>query len=353
MDRTEVLRRRLATQRVEGPGVDRATDVVRLLACVQSQEHAHGFWSLGLRTRDRTLADVRAEFDAGTFVRTHILRPTWHFVAAEDLGWIQAATSPRVHQLNATMLRQLGLDRRAVERVAQVIVAELAGGHHQTRAELGRVIGAEGTALAYYVMYAELEYLICSGPMRGAQHTYALVSERIHTERTGSLADLARRFFVGHGPASVADFSRWASLTQAQAAEAAEETASELERISVDGAELWFDPRSPEPAETARAALLPLYDEALLSYRQLNFPRAAGHPHVPGNRPVRRQRRGRHHQRRDVAAHDDGRAVVLELDLAPGLTAAQRTAIGAAVERLGAFLGREVELADPAVLARV
>ena len=166
--------------------------------------------------------------------------------------------------------------------MAKTIVDELAGGHHLTRAELGRVIGATGEALAYFVMYAELEYLVCSGPTRGAQHTYALVSERIRSERVGSIAELARRFFVGHGPASVADLRRWASLTQTQAASATEAAALHLQRVVVDGVELWFDPEAPDPAATGRAALLPLYDEALLSYPQLNFPRAPGHPHVPG-----------------------------------------------------------------------
>lgn len=346
MDRTEVLARRLATQRVDGAGAGRALDVVRLLTCVQSQEHAHGFWSLGLRTGGRDLSEVRAEFDAGTFVRTHILRPTWHYVAAEDLGWILAATSPRVHQLNQTVLRRLGLQPARVDQVAQIIVAELAEHHYLTRAELGRIIGAEGTELAYHVMYAELEYLICSGPIRGSQHTYALVSERIHDPRPGSLAELARRFFVGHGPASVADFRRWASLTQAQAAAATEETASTLQQVSVDGTELWFDPDAPEPAATGRAALLPLYDEALLSYPQLNFPRAHGHPHRPGTDlfvgSVVVDATNVGTWRRTIT----GPKLMLELALAPGVTGTQRTAIEAAARRLGLFLGREVELVD-------
>jgi hypothetical protein len=348
VDRTEVLRRRLATQRIAGPGADRGIDVVRLLTCVQSQEHAHGFWSLGLRTTGRTMAQVRAEFDAGTFVRTHILRPTWHYVAAEDLGWILAVTSPRVHQLNDTVRRRLGMERTQVERSTRTIVAELADGHHLTRAELGKIIGVEGTALAYHVMHAELEYLICSGPMRGAQHTYALVSERIHTERTGTLADLARRFFVGHGPAGVADFRRWASLTQTQAAEATAEASRHLQAVEVEGSELWFDPEAPGPALTTApsAALLPLYDEALLSYPRLNFPLAAGHPHRPGadlfvgSVVVDTTNVGT--WRRTLA----GRRLVLELDLAPGLTGPQRAAIEDAARRLGHFLEREVQLAN-------
>ncbi len=113
LTRDAVLDTRIATQRLAGNGLARAVDVVSLLACVQSQEQAHAFWSLGMRTAGLTYAEVQGEFDAGAFLRTHILRPTWHFVAAADLRWIQAVTAARVQQLNGTIYRQQGLDRRS------------------------------------------------------------------------------------------------------------------------------------------------------------------------------------------------------------------------------------------------
>ncbi len=117
-----MLRRRLATQRLTTAGLATAADVVALLGCVQSQEWAHGFWSLGLRTAERLgYADVQQEFDAGDFLRTHILRPTWHYVTPEDIGWILAATSARVHQRNDGMYRQTGLDQATRDRAAELI----------------------------------------------------------------------------------------------------------------------------------------------------------------------------------------------------------------------------------------
>jgi hypothetical protein len=104
----DVLRRRVIGHHLAGNGLEAAVDVVRRLACVQSQEWAQAFWSLGMRTRGLTNAQVQTEFDAGAFVRTHILRPTWHYVAAEDLRWIQAVTADRVQQLNGTMHRRGG-----------------------------------------------------------------------------------------------------------------------------------------------------------------------------------------------------------------------------------------------------
>ena len=95
MTRQNVLRRRLGTQRLAGDKLPTAADVVRLLCCVQSQEYAHALWSLGMRTSGSTAADAQAEFDRGDFLRTHVLRPTWHFVAAEDIRWILEVTTPR------------------------------------------------------------------------------------------------------------------------------------------------------------------------------------------------------------------------------------------------------------------
>jgi hypothetical protein len=183
MTRQEVLHRRLATHRLGLDKLSTAADVVRLLCCVQSQEYAHALWSLGMRTSDLSATEVQAEFDRGAFLRTHILRPTWHFVAAEDIRWILELTAPRVQKLNQGIYRQEGLDEATLQRGAALIAEELRGSRYRTRAELAQALAGRGLAserlrLAYIVMNAELEGLICSGPMRGAQQTYALLDER-------------------------------------------------------------------------------------------------------------------------------------------------------------------------------
>src|SRR5215468_10724200 len=126
-DRQWVLRRRLATQRLSSAPVPTAAEVVRLLTCVQSQERDHSFFALSQRSRARTYAAVRAEHDSGAFVRTHILRPTWHYVAPEDLRWILALTSPRVEQLEAPYLRKFGFDEPTIGRAFDVVTDALQG----------------------------------------------------------------------------------------------------------------------------------------------------------------------------------------------------------------------------------
>jgi len=349
----QVLRRRLAVQGLVGSRFTTAAEVVSRLACVQSQEYAHGFWSLGMRTTGRDYADVQREFDAGDFVRTHILRPTWHFVAAADLRWILALTSPRVLQGNRSRCRQLELDQADLDRGCELIVAALTGGRALTRNELGRVLEeaglpSPGQRLAYLVMTAELEGLICSGPMRGAQHTYAVLDERLPPTPAptdeAALAELTWRYICGHGPTSVKDFTRWSSLTVATAEAGLRLVADRLERLEIDGQVLWFDPAAGEPAADVSAALLlPLYDEATLSYPQRNFPLAPGHPHPPdgetfiGSVVVDAVNVGT--WRRTVK----GKKVLVETALAPDLTEPARAAVDDAVARLATFLGKELE----------
>jgi hypothetical protein len=346
-----VLRRRLAIQRLQGAGLPSAADVVRLLGCVQSQEYAHALWSLGMRTSGLKVTDAQAEFDRGDFLRTHILRPTWHLVAAEDIRWILEVTAPRVQKLNHTIYRRERLDPATLDRGLALIVEELEGGRYRTRAELGQVLADQGLVgqrlgLAYIVMNAELKGVICSGPMRGAQQTYALLDERAprSADATGDAAELARRFFLGHGPASIQDLARWSSLTINQCREALEAIRDSLEGVTVEGVELWFDPDAPQVGQSPDALLLPLYDELTLSYPLINFPQANGHPHAPGEDlfigSVIIAETNVGTWRRTV----QGRKMIMEIALAPGVVARSRALVEAAASKLATFVGTDLEL---------
>jgi Winged helix DNA-binding domain len=346
-----VLRRRLITQRLIGGGLPTAADVVRLLGCVQSQEYAHALWSLGMRTSGLTAADVQAEFDRGDFLRTHILRPTWHFVAAADIRWVLQLTAPRVQKLNQTIYRQHGLDQATLDRGVAVIVEELEGGRHRTRAELARAFAerglvSQGIGLAYVVMNAELVGVICSGPVRGAQQTYALLDERVKRSADvgGDIAELACRFFLSHGPASIQDLARWSSLTIGQCRDAVEAVKDRLDCVTVEGVELWFGRETPAPNPSSGALLIPLYDEVTLSYPAMNFPQANDHPHPPGTDLfvgcVILAETNVGLWRRTLQS----RKVIMEVTLAQGVDAKSRHLIEAAAADLAAFTGKELEL---------
>ena len=179
MDLDAVLARRLATQRLSGPAHDTVEDAVGGLLAVQAQDAPLARWSLAMRTGYPTDDVVRSAVDSGSVVRTHVLRPTWHLVLAEDLRWLLALTSPKVVSAMAARTRQLGLDDEAVVRREHDRLADrLRGGQHLTRRELARD-DLRGERLGHLIMLAELEGLVCSGPLTRGQHTYALVDEWI------------------------------------------------------------------------------------------------------------------------------------------------------------------------------
>lgn len=270
-----ILRARLRHQHLLSPPAAGAADVVRRLGAVQAQEYPGARLSLALRSRSLSRTAVDEALAAGEILRTHVLRDTWHLVAADDIRWLVTATRPRILKRNEAMYRRFGLDARTLDRTAKILAVGLRGGRHLKRAELGSLLGAhgidaEGTRLAYILMHAELELLVCSGAPAGKQQTYALLDERVPqgAPPTGdeALAELARRFFSSRGPATTKDFAWWASLTVTSAGHAVERAEGGLVRVEVDGRTYWSPPlRSPSRRRVV-AHLLPTYDEYLVAY---------------------------------------------------------------------------------------
>lgn len=273
----EIAYRRLRNQRLSGDGCTTPEEVVGCLAAVQSQDYGPARWSLGQRTAGLDDAAVERAFAEGALLRTHVLRPTWHFVPPADIRWMLELTGPRVHAQSGYMYRQLGLDAEVRARSEALLADALRGGQQRTRKELGEVLVAagfdvEGFRLAYHLMSAELNAVVCSGAPRGRQHTYALLEERAprarRLEPDEALAELTVRYFTSHGPATVKDFKWWSSLTVADIRRGLEMVGSQLERTEVDGVPYWsaaaLSPDRPAP----RAHLLQTYDEYVVGYSE-------------------------------------------------------------------------------------
>lgn len=288
-----VIRRRLAVQRLSSAPLPHAADAVRLLTCVQSQDAPLAAHSLAMRSRDVSYAGVLAAQSAGGWVRTHLLRPTWHFVAPEDLRWIQSLTGAKVEAGDGARQRQLGLTPQILDRGIALLGELLTGGTAMTRRELGPLFAEHGLpgpgeAMAHQLICAEVRSVICSGPPRGTEHTYALVDETIApTEADGwsrerSLIELTHRFLAGHGPASERDLQRWGGLTLTEIRSATAELTSTaswrsshpLASVECDGQTLWFDPTVAARATRKHTAyLLSTFDEAALTYPSTGFAR--------------------------------------------------------------------------------
>src|SRR5262245_24524323 len=160
-------------------------------------------------------------FNEGKILRTHVMRPTWHFVMPEDIRWMLKLTAPRINAVSAYYFRKMELDQAVLAR-SNAAISKALRGKHLTREELGQVLGrakidAKGLRLIYLMIRAELDAVICSGPLRGKQFTYALLDERVPKCRTlkrdEALAELTIRYFTSHGPALLRDFVWWSGLT--------------------------------------------------------------------------------------------------------------------------------------------
>jgi hypothetical protein len=278
MNHSEMCKLRLANQQLLGSNFKTATEMVGWFGAVQGQEYAYTKWGLGLRLPHLNDADIEQELEEGRLLRTHILRPTWHLLAAGDIRWMMMLSAPRVHQVNGFMYRQTGMDRALLRRCTDLIAKALEGHRHLTRHELQATLAqagiqAEGPRLAYAVMYAELEAIICNGPRRGKQHTYALIDERVPAApaktREEALAELTRRYFLSRGPATAKDFSTWSGLTVADCKKGIDLFRPELYSEKMEGNEYFYFKNRPALGVEPSGALhlLPIYDEYIMGYK--------------------------------------------------------------------------------------
>ena len=295
MDVAELRRLRRSVQGLHAPFDVSAPEVVRRFVAVQSQEFLPAQWGLAARVPIAQRPDasaVASALDRGEIVRTHVLRPTWHFLHRDDARWVLELSAERVHRANATYYRRTGMEGDAAARALDVVAESLAGGH-RTRAELTAALEAAGMPLAglsfgYLLMLAELERIAISGANAGKQRTYAAFDERVPASaprpRDEALAELAARFIASRSPVTDRDFAAWSGFTLgdartafAAAAEMAAAHGGAIETVEVDGVVHWLDAASvaaalerddgdPSPAESPRVDLLQAYDEYIMGY---------------------------------------------------------------------------------------
>jgi Winged helix DNA-binding domain len=273
---------RLAAQRLRhqrighNPFAD-AAEAVRWFGAVQAQDYLGALWAIGLRTRGATENSVEQAIAARTIVRTWPLRGTLHFVAAEDARWMLDLCAPRTLARNAQRLsRDHGIDSRVVARSRKVLTDALRGGVCLSRPELYRRLDgariATGASRGLHLLWWHAhEGLICLGARAGKQQTFALLDEWLPTtpprSRELSLAELARRYFMSHGPATVRDFAWWSGLAASDAAAALEMIANELLGVTVDDRTYWQAPGTTATRAGSGCHLLPSYDEYTVAYQ--------------------------------------------------------------------------------------
>ncbi len=277
MTNLDIAHRRLHNQLITRPMFEKPDDVVKWLGAVQAQDYAGAKWALGLRMQGVTDDVIEQAFADGSILRTHVMRPTWHFVAPADIRWLLALTAPRVNALNAYYYRKLELDDAVFTCCNAALVKALQGGKQLTRPELVSVLRQEGIVsddilrFTLIIMHAELDGIICSGARRGKQFTYALLDERVPTtknlDRDEALAEFARRYFTSHGPATLQDFVWWSGLSAADAKAGLEMVTSQLMHEVIGSQTYWFSASMPSVKDISQTVhLLPNFDEYTVGY---------------------------------------------------------------------------------------
>jgi hypothetical protein len=293
---------RLIAQRIAGPGHDCARDAVHQLTALQGQDHAGAVTSVALRTRARSRAEVEAAFSAGQIVKSWPMRGTLHLVAAEDLPWLLALTSPRMVATQSARRAQLKLSDADLERARTLATEALSGGRELGRTDLLAVwedggVSTTGQRGYHLIVHLSQTGTLCFGPIRDGEPQLVLLPEWIPDprlpDRDEALGELALRYFRGHGPASATDFGRWTKLVAADVRTALALARPELEALDLDGRQYLMDPQTPERLRRYRAAargvfLLPGFDEYMLGYgdRTAALPAQFADRIVPGGNGV-------------------------------------------------------------------
>jgi hypothetical protein len=295
----EVALLRLIAQRIAGPGLPTPGEAVRHLLAVQGQDYPGALASVALRTAGRRRSDVETALDKGDVVRSWPMRGTLHLVAARDLHWLLELLGPRVVAGAAGRRARLGLTEADAERARDLAVVALGGVGKLRREDLLAVLAEGGVDVSGQRGYHLLWYLaqtgtLCLGPTDEGQQLFVLLDEWVPSparrDRAEALAELATRYFTGHGPASVKDLARWAGLSVGDVRAGLAMARPELASIEVDGAEYFLAPGTPDLlADCRREArgvfLLPGFDEFVLGYgdRSAALDPAFADRIVPGN----------------------------------------------------------------------
>ena len=273
----DIPRYRLHNQFLSQTDFTEPNQVVEWLGAVQSQEYAGAKWALAQRMQNApTDAAIEKAFNEGKILRTHVMRPTWHFVTPTDIRWMLDLTAPRVKIAMAHMDRQLALDKSILKKSNTTLRKALQGDRQLTRAELAPILQKAGISVDGYRMgqlmgHAELDQVICSGGRKGKQFTYALLEERApHAKsltREEALLELTRRYFKSHGPATLQDFVWWSGLTTTDARQGMESVKAEFEQETIADQTYWFVTPTTATSSSPSAYLLPSYDEYTVGYR--------------------------------------------------------------------------------------
>jgi len=297
MTNMAIAGRRMIGQRIAGASYDSPEAVVRGMGAMQAQDYMQAVWGIGLRTVAAKLADVERAIAERKIVLTWSQRGTLHLMPAEDVKWMLDTCAPRIVAQDKRRMAQLGLDENILAVCGQLIRDALVGDRRETRAGIMVLLEQAGISTGnqrgYHIMWRLGQSgLICFGPMEGKQQTFVLLDEWVRRftafSRGEALAELALRYFTGHGPATLHDLAWWTGLTIADARLGLENVQDKLQMVTAGGERYWMGPDNSESGTCSGIRLLPGFDEYILGYKDRSAVLSPEHAAliVPGNNGV-------------------------------------------------------------------
>ncbi|NUY81173.1 winged helix DNA-binding domain-containing protein [Flavobacterium sp. MAH-1] len=265
---------RMQSQQLLTTNIDSIPRLVKHFGAIQAQDYAMAKWAIGSRVPSISDADVDIALASGDIVRTHVLRPTWHFAPSEDIGWMLGLTAKTIRGQMASNDRKLGLDQAIYNKSFGLIEKALEDGH-LSKPEIMEILEFNGIRTHEYrsghiMAAAELEGLVVSGARKGKEHGYALMSKQVKKPRKLSkeeaLAELAQTYFKSHAPATVRDFQWWSGLNLTDCRTGIKANEKKLESVEIEGQTYYF-PEEHQSVNTKSVHLLPAFDEFLIAYK--------------------------------------------------------------------------------------
>lgn len=278
MNTFSITSMRLINQQLVNADFKTPGELVSWMGAIQSQDFTMGKWAIGVRLPGITDKEVEEAMNRGEFVRTHILRPTWHFVAAEDIYWMLELSSPRLRVGCRTYDKMFGITDEQIVKTNSLITKLLDKEPNQTRQEIAEKLQAEGVLgdndRLYYTMFrAEMDGIICNGVPKGRFQTYDLLEKKVPKPisiigKEESLYKLAYKYFRSHGPATLQDFIWWSGLKTTDARKAIELIKSDFLSETIENQTYIFhESCAGYKPESDMIHFLPAFDETFVSYK--------------------------------------------------------------------------------------
>lgn len=355
MNSNDIVNIRLASQQISATKFKKVKDLVHWMGAMQAQDYAMANWAIGVRLPGITEKHIVSAMNEGEIIRTHLMRPTWHFVSAEDIYWMLELSAPYIKSSLKSRHKELELTDTILKKTNAIIEKSLSNKDCLTREELVHEftkakIATDNNRASHLLFIAELEGILCSGPVIGKKQTYALLEKRVPKTKTlkkdEALAKLAQKYFLSHCPATLQDFTWWSGLSNPDARKALEMIKSSLVPEVINGQTYWFPNSITIPKQDKSVYLLPAFDEFIISYKDRSATLKTEHhtKSISSNgifRPViviNGQVAGL--WKREIKKDK----VNIEADLFQPTTKATKNLIQKAAETFGSFLGKEVVL---------